>query len=320
MSCCIHFISNIMATIAKMKMRPLYEVDDLATVLQGSMSDFMVSSQKFLAWQMLTSTLREFWLWQSFSTYCWLQRSPPTTRFLNGIQTACGALQLYNPETVAWGRDGNCHWICNISTSPRKYDQIASTLEVNSKLSFRRQFLFLRIWNLIQPHSLMKPVYILYDLVALWLSSIFNFKLSLHTIHTIQVTLDKIRDISDGKRISAKVKVQKLGETSEVKQGLHKQDATIADKTACMRLTLASKCWKVAAGQVLSPPQPGGSVVQLHQVFKHYQGWTMWWSVNQTPAFWQMKSLMLKLLECWMLASVACASSAVAPWSRWRQQ
>jgi hypothetical protein len=44
--------------------------------------------------------------------------------------------------------------------------------------------------------------------------------------------------ISDGKHISILVNVQKLAEPIEIKPGLHKQDATIADKTGYIRLTL----------------------------------------------------------------------------------
>ena len=44
--------------------------------------------------------------------------------------------------------------------------------------------------------------------------------------------------ISDGKRVSVLVKIQKLAEPIEIKPGLYKQDATIADNTGFIRLTL----------------------------------------------------------------------------------
>ena len=56
-------------------------------------------------------------------------------------------------------------------------------------------------------------------------------------IYAIQVKLNQVI-ISDGKRVSVLVKIQKLAEPMEIKPGLYKQDATIADNTGFIRLTL----------------------------------------------------------------------------------
>ena len=69
-------------------------------------------------------------------------------------------------------------------------------------------------------------------------------------IYTIQVTLNQVKQnlISDGKRVSFLVKVQKLAEPIEIKPGLYKQDVTIADKSGYIRLTLWQ--WDIGIGKL----------------------------------------------------------------------
>ena len=50
--------------------------------------------------------------------------------------------------------------------------------------------------------------------------------------------MNAVQEIPDGKQISVLVQVQKIGERQEVKQALFKQDATLADKTGHIQLTL----------------------------------------------------------------------------------
>ena len=56
----------------------------------------------------------------------------------------------------------------------------------------------------------------------------------------MQVNLDDVLKMSDGKRVSVLVRVLKVGEKEEIKPGLFKRDATVTDAKGHQRLTL----WK----------------------------------------------------------------------------
>ena len=70
----------------------------------------------------------------------------------------------------------------------------------------------------------------------------------------MQVHLDDVLQTSDGKRVSVLVRVLKMGE-KEVKPGLFKRDATIADAKGHLRLTL----WKSDTDKLEE-----GKTYQLH--------------------------------------------------------
>ena len=101
-SYCMHFTSNIMATIAKMKQLPLCEVGDLVSVSAPSMLGFWHDR----CWQVFEGIFADD------------KPSVRIVRFNVHHQLASSMeskqpveLHNCNPETVAWGRDGNCHWM-----------------------------------------------------------------------------------------------------------------------------------------------------------------------------------------------------------------
>ena len=51
----------------------------------------------------------------------------------------------------------------------------------------------------------------------------------------MQVNLDDVLQTSDGKCVSVLVRGLKVGEKGEIKPGLFKRDATVADEKACAR-------------------------------------------------------------------------------------
>ena len=73
----------------------------------------------------------------------------------------------------------------------------------------------------------------------------------------MQVNLDDVLKTSDGKRVSVLVKVLKMEEKEEIKPGLFKRDATIADAKGHLRLTL----WKSDTDKLEE-----GKTYRLHNV------------------------------------------------------